>query len=159
MSAVTAVPELIARAATDLTTIASTLDAAHLAAAAPTGSVLPAAADEVSAGIAQLFARHGQEYQGLAGKVEQYQQQFVQHLTSAAGAYGTAEAANASLLAPAAAAAAGLPSLDQLLADVGPILFQALAYAYYALFLLLIPIYGALLLYLPLAFAGSLLGI
>lgn len=159
MSAVTAVPELIARAATDLTTIASTLDAAHLAAAAPTASVLPAAADEVSAGIAQLFSQHGQEYQGLAGRVEQYQQQFMQHLTSAAGAYGTAEAANASLLSPAAATAAGLPSLDQLLADVTPILFQTLAYAYYALFLLLIPIYGALLLYLPLAFVGSLLGI
>ena len=56
MSYVIAAPEIMTEAATDLATIGSTLSAAHLAAAAPTVAVLPAAADEVSAGIAHLFS-------------------------------------------------------------------------------------------------------
>ncbi|KZS52829.1 hypothetical protein A4G26_19625 [Mycobacterium kansasii] len=43
-----AVPDLMDQAATDFSAIGSTLNAAHLTAAAPTLSVLPAAADEVS---------------------------------------------------------------------------------------------------------------
>lgn len=68
MSAVLAVPELMEAAASDLAKIGDTLNAAHLTAAAPTVAVLPAAADEVSTGIAHLFSDYGQEYQKLAGK-------------------------------------------------------------------------------------------
>ncbi|HWS93014.1 MAG TPA: PE family protein, partial [Mycobacterium sp.] len=50
MSSVIAAPELINTAATDLANIGSNLSAAHTAAAAPTTAVIPAAADEVSAG-------------------------------------------------------------------------------------------------------------
>lgn len=161
MSVVVAVPELIAQAATDHTTIASTLSAAQRSLAAPTRALLPAAADEVSAGIAQLFANYGQEYQALAEQTAAYREEFLQHLSAAAGSYASTEAANALLLQPlaAAASAAAIPSLDQLLSNLMPILWQVLAAAYYLLFLLLIPIYGALLLYLPLAAAASLFGI
>lgn len=65
MSAVIAVPELMAEAATDLATIGSTLTAARLAAARPTVAVLPAAADEVSVSIARMFSLHAQDYQVL----------------------------------------------------------------------------------------------
>jgi len=107
MSAVIATPELMAQAATDLASIGSTVNAAHTVAAAPTLSVLPAAADEVSAGIAHLFSVHAQDYQALAGKAAAFQDQFVQHLTAGAGAYASAEAANvASLLQPLTAIAA-----------------------------------------------------
>jgi hypothetical protein len=41
------VPELVAAAATDLSSIGSTLSAANIAAAASTTQLLPAAADEV----------------------------------------------------------------------------------------------------------------
>jgi hypothetical protein len=50
MSYVIAAPEIMTSAAADLAAIGSDLSAAHLAAAAPTVSLVPAAADEVSAG-------------------------------------------------------------------------------------------------------------
>ncbi|WP_156688000.1 PE family protein [Mycobacterium sp. Marseille-P9652] len=98
MSAVIATPELIAQAATDVASIGSTVNAAHMVAAAPTVSVLPAGADEVSAGIAHLFSGYAQDFQALAGKAAAFQDQFVQHLTASAGAYASAEDAIASLL-------------------------------------------------------------
>ena len=111
MSAVIATPELMAQAATDLASIGSTVNAAHIVAAAPTLSVLPAAADEVSADIAHLFSQHAQEYQALAGKAAAFQDQFVQHMTVSAVSYTSAEAVNvASLLPPLTAIADSIGS-------------------------------------------------
>ncbi|OBF57935.1 hypothetical protein A5787_24145 [Mycobacterium sp. 852002-50816_SCH5313054-b] len=93
-----AVPELMAQAATDLATIGETLNAAHLTAAVPTVAVLPAAADEVSTGIAHLFSGYGQEYQKLAGEAAASYEQFAQHVTASAGAYAGAEDAIAAFL-------------------------------------------------------------
>jgi len=98
MSAVVAVPELMAEAATDLATVGSNLSAAHMTTAAATVTVLPAAADEVSTGIAQLFSAHAQDYQTLAGKAAAFNDQFVQHLTAGAFSYASIEANNAALL-------------------------------------------------------------
>jgi hypothetical protein len=98
MSAVIAVPELIVEAATDLATIGETVSAAHMTAAAPTAAVLPAAADEVSAGIAHLFSQHAQDYQALAGQAAAFHGQFVQNLTASAASYTSTEDAIASLL-------------------------------------------------------------
>lgn len=162
MSAVVAVPDLLAQAATHVATIGQTLTAANQTTAVSTRAVLPAAADEVSAAVAQLFSEFGQDYQAAAGRAAAYQQQFVQHLNAAANSYAGAEAANASLLLPATAAA-GLPSLDQvfssLISTVTGLFWQTLAYLYYLGFLLLIPIYAALALWLPVAFLGSLFGL
>jgi PE family len=66
MPYVIATPEMMASAATDLATIGWALTAAHTTAAAPTLAVLPAAADEVSVGIAHLFSQHAGDYQALA---------------------------------------------------------------------------------------------
>jgi hypothetical protein len=74
----------MATAATDLATIGSTLGAAHTQAAAPTLAVMPAAADEVSAGVAQLFSQHAQDYHALAGKAAVFHEQFVQNLKTGA---------------------------------------------------------------------------
>jgi CO dehydrogenase/acetyl-CoA synthase alpha subunit len=41
----------------------SNVSAAHMAAAAPTVAVIPAAADEVSASIANLISQHAANYQ------------------------------------------------------------------------------------------------
>jgi hypothetical protein len=92
MSFLIAAPEMMTAAATDLATIGGTLDAAHLTAAPPTRAVLPAAADEVSASIAQLFSRHAQDYQALAGRAAAFYEQFVQALTAGARSYARAEA-------------------------------------------------------------------
>ncbi|WP_155770522.1 PE family protein [Mycobacterium asiaticum] len=103
MSKVMATPELIKAAATELATVGSTLDAAHIEAAGPTLTIQPAAADEVSAGIARLFSREAEQYQQAAGQAAAFHDQFVRHLTAGAGAYASAEAGSAALLQPAAA--------------------------------------------------------
>ncbi|WP_204081035.1 PE family protein [Mycobacterium riyadhense] len=99
--------------------IGSALGAAHTAAATRTRTLLPAAADEVSAGIAQLFSQHADDYQKLAGQAAAFHGQFMQQLTASASSYASADAANASLLQPktataAAAAGAGITWLDQM---------------------------------------------
>jgi len=109
MSYVIATPEMIASAASDVANIGSTLNAANAAAVAPTVAVLPAAADEVSASIANLFSAHAVEYQALVGRAAAFHEQFMQNLTAGAGSYVGAEAANvaaftANPAAPAAAA-------------------------------------------------------
>ena len=64
MSYLVVAPEFLASAATDLSNIGSALSAAN--AAAPMTGILPAAADEVSAGIAHLFSQHAAGYQAQA---------------------------------------------------------------------------------------------
>ncbi|OBI80416.1 PE family protein [Mycobacterium sp. 1245805.9] len=99
MSYVMATPELMAAAANDVAAIGSTLRAAHLTAAAPTVGVIPAAADEVSAAVAQVFSQAAQSFQGLVGKASAFGQQFAQQLTAGGGAYAAAEAVNAASVA------------------------------------------------------------
>jgi PE family len=106
MSYVMAAPGMLAAAATDVAAVGSTVSAAHMAAAPPTIAVIPAAADEVSAGIAHLFSRCGQDYHALAGQAAAFNEQFVQHLNSSAGSYAAAEAANAGSLLHVNASAA-----------------------------------------------------
>jgi hypothetical protein len=110
MSYLVTAPELMTSAAADLATIGSNVSAAHMVAAAPTTSVIPAAADEVSTGIAQLFSQHAASYQAMAGQAAAFQEQFVQHLTASAGAFAHAEAANATLLQPLTAVADSIGS-------------------------------------------------
>ena len=96
MAYVIAAPDMMAAAAADLATIGSNVNAAHMA-AAPTVAVAPAAADEVSVGIAHLFSGYGQEYQKLAGQAAAVQDQFVKNLKASAVSYASAEAANTAL--------------------------------------------------------------
>ena len=98
MAYVVADPEMMTAAASDLARIGSNVNAAHMVASARTTSVIPAAADEVSAGITHLFSAHAQEYQALAGQASAFHEEFVQHLTESAGAYTSIEAAIASFL-------------------------------------------------------------
>jgi PE family len=100
MSSVIAVPEVMTSAATDLATIGSNLSAAHAVAGTPTLAVPPAAADDVSTGVAHLFAQHAKDYQALAGQAAAFHEQFVQHLTAGARTYASGEAANVGLLQP-----------------------------------------------------------
>ncbi|MDP7722127.1 PE family protein [Mycobacterium sp. TY814] len=91
-------PESIVQAATDLTAIDTTIHAARLQAAAPTRTLLPAAADEVSAGITNLFAQHAEDFQKVAAQASEYHDQFVHTMTAAAGSYAGAEAVNTNSL-------------------------------------------------------------
>jgi hypothetical protein len=139
MAYVIAAPEMMTAAATDLATIGSNVNAAHLVAAARTTSVIPAAADEVSTGIAQLFSQHAANYQAMAAQAAAFNDQFVQHLTAGAGAYASIEAALANLL-----------QFGDFLSEIGNVLFTGLATAFaanpaatileVAVFLLLLPV-------------------
>ena len=98
MTYVIAAPEIVAAAASDLTTLGSTLNGATTAAAPPTTGVLAAGADEVSEAVANLFRTHAKSYQALSARRRPFIEQFVQALKAGAGAYAGAEAANVSPL-------------------------------------------------------------
>jgi hypothetical protein len=66
MSFLFAVPESVATAATDLSGIGSTINAANTVAAGSTTSLLAAGADEVSAAAAALFSSHAEGYQAIS---------------------------------------------------------------------------------------------
>ncbi len=130
MALLIAAPESMTAAAADLANIGSVVNAAHMTAAAPTVAVIPAAADEVSSGIASVFSQHAQGYQALAKQVAAFQEQFVQHLTSSAGAYAGAEVANVAALRPlAAGTGAAAFSGTQLLNNIQSALIIATALA------------------------------
>lgn len=78
--------------------IASTLTEEHAAAAASTVGLVPAAGDEVSAGVAQLFSRYAEGFQGLAGRAAAFPEPLAHTLTAGAHSYASAEAINVSYL-------------------------------------------------------------
>jgi PE family len=94
MSLLVAPPGLLTSAATDLARMGSALDAVNTAAAGPTSAMAAAGADEVSAAVAALFARHGRQYQTLSGQVAAYQNWFTGTLKAGANSYASAEAVN-----------------------------------------------------------------
>lgn len=94
MSLVSVEPELLTTAALELQAIGAALNAGNAAAAAPTTGVIPAAADDVSALAATLFAGHGQLYQTMAAQAAAIHEQFVATLQVSAGSYALTEAAN-----------------------------------------------------------------
>lgn len=95
MSFVTTHPELLASAAGNLQGIGAAVAAGNAAAEAPTVSVLPAAADEVSVLTAAQFAAHAQAYQSIGAQAMVIHEVFVSTLRTSAGSYATTEAANA----------------------------------------------------------------
>jgi hypothetical protein len=95
MSFVIATPELVESAAQDLAGIRSSLAEAAASAAGPTTGIATAASDEVSVAIASMFGNFGQEFQALSAQAQAFHQQFVSLMNAGAGAYVSAEAANA----------------------------------------------------------------
>jgi hypothetical protein len=98
MSFVIAVPDMVASAASNLTSLGSMISEANAAAAGPTTGVVAAAGDEVSAGIASLFSSQARDFQALSAQAAAFHAQFVQALAGAGNSYAATEAANASLL-------------------------------------------------------------
>jgi PE-PPE domain/PE family len=87
-------PDMMAAAASELQTIGSALTATNTAAAVPTTSVLPPAADSVSARSAALLDAAAQQYQAFSAQAETFQNQFVQTLNAAQTFYAETEASN-----------------------------------------------------------------
>jgi hypothetical protein len=95
MSFVTTQPEVLATSANTLQNIGSAVSTGSAAAAVPTTSVIPAAADEVSALTAVQFAAHGQLYQAVSAQAAAIHDMFVEVMNLSSGSYAATEAANA----------------------------------------------------------------
>lgn len=91
-------PDSLAAAATDVQGIGSALSAAHAAAAVRTTALAGAAADEISAAAADLFAGYGQQFQALGMQANMFHEEFVQALNASPVAYAVTELANISPL-------------------------------------------------------------
>ncbi|WP_205878369.1 PPE family protein, SVP subgroup [Mycobacterium camsae] len=116
MSFLTAQPEELTAAAGKLQTVGAQQAAQNAAAAAPTTSgVIPAAADEISALQAALFAAYGTLYQQVSAEAGAMYDTFVNTLGFSAQTYSATESANS--------AAAALPAAltDSPLADIANI--------------------------------------
>lgn len=94
MSFVTTRPEALMATASMLEALGSSMDAENAAAMAPTTSIAPAAADEVSALQAAQFSAYGAWYQQVSTQAKAVHQTLVKNLDSNAGSYGTTETAN-----------------------------------------------------------------
>jgi hypothetical protein len=94
MSFVTAQSPALMAAATRLQGLGSSMAAQNAAAAAPTTSIAPAAADEVSALQAMQFSSYGTWYQQVSAQANAIHQMLVNTLGSSAGSYGETESAN-----------------------------------------------------------------
>ncbi len=94
MSFVTTQPEALAYAAGKLRTLGSAMAAESAAAAPPTTGMVPAAADEVSALQATIFAAYGTLYQSVSAQAGAIHELFVNTLGVSAGSYTATESAN-----------------------------------------------------------------
>lgn len=94
MSFLTTQPEALTYAAGKLQTLGSGMAAESAAAAAPTTGLVPAAADEVSALQATLFAAYGSLYQAINAQAAAIHDLFVNTLGASAGSYTATESLN-----------------------------------------------------------------
>ncbi|MHA7650452.1 PPE family protein, SVP subgroup [Mycobacterium sp. ML4] len=124
MSFLTAQTQELAAAAGKLQTVGAQQAAQNAAAAAPTtGGVIPAAADEVSALQASLFAAYGALYQQVSAEATALYDAFVNTLGVSAQTYAATEVANSAAAASSLPGATALPSAvtDSPLANVANI--------------------------------------
>ena len=87
MSSVITQPDVLAAAAGKLHTINQALRAGNAAAAAPTGGLVPAAGDVVSALTAAPFASHAELYQTISAQVAAVQAFMATMLGASSGSY------------------------------------------------------------------------
>jgi hypothetical protein len=93
-----AVPEALASASADLSGIGEAIRQATAVAAPSTTGIVPPALDDVSQAIARCLGGHGREFQALSAQTAAFHAEIARLLSSGAGAYAAAEAANASPL-------------------------------------------------------------
>ena len=109
MSYVVAQLPAFAAAATELTGIGSVIGEAAAAAAMPTTGIMSAAADEVSAAIANLFGGFGLDFQTINSQFGGFYEGLVQRLTTTVESYANAEAINTAALVQGATGGLATP--------------------------------------------------
>jgi hypothetical protein len=98
MSFVSATPEFIAAAASDLAGIGAAISTANAGASAQTTDILAAAADEVSTQVAALFDDYAHAYLKVSSQASLFHDMFVETANAAAQLYVRAEVANAAAM-------------------------------------------------------------
>jgi hypothetical protein len=88
-------PQSLVAASQDLTGIGSAIRSANAAAAVSTTQVAAAGQDAVSAAVTGVFGSYAQQYRAVIAQAGLYHDQFVQALSTGAGAYEATETANA----------------------------------------------------------------
>jgi len=101
MSFVTTQPQALTYAAGKLHTLGSAMATESAAVAHPTTGVIPAAADEVSALQATIFAAYGTLYQSVNAQAAAIHELFVHTLGASAASYVATESANSATTASA----------------------------------------------------------
>jgi len=99
MTSVLASPHVMTAAAVDIAEIRAALNQAELAELGPTAGVAVAAADGVSAAIAESFSTYASGYRALSQNAAAFHDAFAQALKAASDSYSRAEAAAAASLA------------------------------------------------------------
>jgi hypothetical protein len=99
MSFLTAIPQELLSAASQLEGIVSSLAAQNAGAAGTTTAIAPAASDQVSLLQAGIFSSYGTLYQQIAAEAQTIQQQFASTLGLSSGTYADTEAVNAATAA------------------------------------------------------------
>ncbi len=112
MSFLLVYPDLLSSATRDLENLGSALNSANMSASLPTGELVAAGADEISAAVATLFAEHGQRYQAVAGQFATSYERFVLRLLEATREFVTAEVAIVNYLATSASSLVNEPVLQ-----------------------------------------------
>jgi hypothetical protein len=121
MSFVTTQPEALTYAAGKLQILGSAMAAESEALASPTTGVIPAAADEVSAMQAAIFAAYGTLYQSVNAQAAAIHELFVNTLGASAGSYLATEFANSATTAsPLSEGVSGLVSAATSAASADP---------------------------------------
>lgn len=98
MSFLIVTPDVVAAAATRLANIGATISDANAAAVALTTELVPAAEDQISAGIAALFGACARDFHALAEQAEALHDRFVGAVNTGVVSYVAAEGANAAAL-------------------------------------------------------------
>ncbi|ODR02647.1 PE family protein [Mycobacterium intermedium] len=91
-------PDFVACAVADLANLGEAISAATAAVSRPTSGLLPAAADEISVAIANLFSEQGQAFQALSTQTSTNHVRSTRRLNGGVSQYVGAEAAAASPL-------------------------------------------------------------
>ncbi|MFV0495988.1 PE family protein [Mycobacterium sp.] len=96
MSYVFAGPAALEAAASDLGGIGSAISDANASAAGPTAGIPAAAADQVSAVVANFWDAHAQGYQQISAQMAAFHDQFVKAVSASGAAYADTDTATAS---------------------------------------------------------------
>jgi PE family len=102
MTFLSAQTDLMSQAVGDLANLRHSVDEAASAAVGQTTAIAPAAGDEISEMVSQVFADFGKQYHGALAQASQFHDGFATVMKAGTNAYTAAETASAAMMSSAA---------------------------------------------------------